>query len=134
MKKEEVPQDKSSLGDKNIRELYYAVDKDGHYTTELSSGWEPKTIVQDATLSLLNERISQAKQDVKNGIVSPVVYFMELHRMDWAILADYMNKWKWLVKRHARPKVFKKLSTRTLQQYADVFGITLNELTQFKGD
>lgn len=134
MKKSEVPQDKSSLNDKNVKELYYAVDEDGKYTTELSSGWEPKTIVQEKTFELINERIEEARQNVKKGICSPVVYFMEVNKMDWAILSDYMEMWKWRIKRHAQPKVFKKLSDKTIQKYADTFGITATELKAFKGE
>lgn len=133
MKKEQVPQDQSSLSDKNIKELYYAVNEDGTYTTELSTGWEPKTIVQNATMELIQQRIEQARQNVEKGQTSPVVYFMELHRMDWATLAAYMDQWVWTTKRHAKPKVFKKLPERVLQKYAQVFQISYNEFTQFNG-
>lgn len=134
MKKENVPQDKSSLSDKNIRELYYAVDQEGKYTTALSTGWTPKTIVQEATLELLEQRIQQAQTDVKKGLVSPVVYFMEVHRMDWATLAAYMNQWVWTTKRHAKPRVFKKLKPKILQKYASVFQISVEELVHFNGE
>ena len=39
MKKNEVPQDKSSLSSINMKELCYATDENGNYTTELSEGW-----------------------------------------------------------------------------------------------
>lgn len=48
--------------------------------------------------------------------------------MDWSILADYMNSWQFLIKRHAKPSVFKKLSQKTLQKYADIFQISVEEL------
>lgn len=134
MKKSEVPQDKSSLTDKNVKELYYAVDEDGKYTTELSSGWEPKTIVQEKTFELINERIETAREEVRNGISSPIVYFMELNKMDWGILSDYMEMWKWRIKRHAKPKVFQRLNDKTIQKYAQTFGITVAELKRFKGE
>ena len=50
------------------------------------------------------------------------------NRMDWSILADYMNSWQFLIKRHAKPSVFKKLSQKTLQKYADIFQISVEEL------
>ncbi|MBW3518394.1 hypothetical protein [Flavobacterium sp. NKUCC04_CG] len=134
MKKSEVPQDKSSLDKVQVKELCYAVDDQGKYTTELSSGWEPKSIVQHETLKLLQERIEQSKLDVKDGLVSPIVYFMELHRMDWSTLGAYMNRWVWRIKRHAKPSVFKKLNQRTLQRYADIFDINVEELKNYKGD
>ena len=44
MKKDEVPQDTSNLETAKLKELYYAIDDDGNYTTVNSSGWDPKTI------------------------------------------------------------------------------------------
>ncbi len=134
MKKSEVPQDKSNLESVQVKELCYAVDDQGNYTTELSTGWEPKSIVQQETLKLLQERIDQAKSDVKDQLVSPIVYFMELHRMDWNTLGAYMNMWVWRVKRHAKPSVFNKLNKKILQRYATVFDINIEELKNYKGD
>ena len=73
-------------------------------------------------------QIVEAKADVLAGRKSPIVYYMLLSRMDWAVLADAMHRWQWVIKRHAKPSVFKKLSSKTLQQYAEVFGITVEEL------
>ena len=44
MKKSEVPQDKSNLESANFKELCYAVDENGEYTTAHTTGWDPKTI------------------------------------------------------------------------------------------
>ncbi len=133
MKKNEVPQDESFLSKKNISELYYVVDEDGHFTTEQSSGWEAKTIMQTETLHLLQQRVDEAKEMVKIGKISPIVYYMELNKMDWSTLAAYMQKWPFFIKRHAKPKVFNRLTNSVLQKYADVFGITLEELKNFDG-
>ena len=128
MKKNEVPQDKSNLESANFKELCYAVDENGEYTTELSTGWSPKTIALNNAIEALNERISASKQRVKDHKVSPLEYYMELHKMDLPILASYVGIWKWRVKRHFRPAVFKNLTNKTLQKYADVFDITIEEL------
>lgn len=128
MKKNEVPQDKSNLESANFKELCYAVDENGEYTTELSTGWSPKTIALNNAIEALNERISASKQRVKDHKVSPLEYYMELHKMDLPILASYVGIWKWRVKRHFRPAVFKNLNNQTLQKYADVFDITIEEL------
>lgn len=128
MKKNEVPQDKSNLESANFKELCYAVDENGEYTTALSTGWSPKTIALNNAIEALNERISASKQRVKDHKVSPLEYYMELHKMDLPILASYVGIWKWRVKRHFRPAVFKNLNNKTLQKYADVFDITIEEL------
>ena len=128
MKKEEVPQDKSNLASGNLKEMVYAVDEKGEYTTTLSTGWDPKTIALDNAIKEIEERVANAKKRVLKNQTSPIEYYMELHKMDVPVLASYVGFWQWRVKRHLKPKVFKKLSEKTLQKYADVFEISLNEL------
>ncbi len=128
MKKSEVPQDKSNLESANFKELCYAVDENGEYTTENSSGWEPKTVALNNAIDAINERINDAKNRVLAGETSPIEYYMELHKMDVGILASYVGLWQWRVKRHFKPSVFKKLSTKTLNKYAEVFDISVEEL------
>jgi len=48
--------------------------------------------------------------------------------MDIGILAAYVNKWQWQVKRHLKPAVFSKLSDAMLSKYARVFNITVDAL------
>ena len=128
MKKSEVPQDKSNLESANFKELCYAVDENGNYTTENSSGWDPKTIALNNAIQEINERIADAKKRVLNNETSPVEYYMEVHKMDLPILASYIGLWQWRVKKHFKPKVFKKLNNNLLQKYADVFDISIEQL------
>ncbi|CAZ96224.1 hypothetical protein Q4603_15630 [Zobellia galactanivorans] len=128
MKKEEVPQDKGLLNSAHTKELTYAVDENGEYTTALSSGWDPKTIALNNAIKEIEERVAKAKERVQNNETSPIEYYMELHKMDLPILSSYVGLWQWRVKRHFKPKIFKKLSQKTLQKYADVFEISIEEL------
>ena len=128
MKKKEVPQDKSNLESANFRELCYAVDENGEYTIENSTGWEPKTVALKNAIEEINERTQNAKTRVIAGKTSPIEYYMELHKMDVGILASYVGFWQWKVKRHFKPSVFKKLSNKTLSKYAEVFDISIQEL------
>lgn len=128
MKKSEVPQDKSNLESANFRELCYAVDENGEYTTENSSGWDPKTIALDNAIKEIEERVANAKNRVLNNETSPIEYYMEIHKMDLPILASYVGFWQWRVKRHFKPNVFKKLSNKILQKYAAVFDISVEQL------
>ena len=134
MKKEEVPQDQSNLSKSSIKELIYATDENGNYTTALSSGWEPKTIALSNSIDEINERIAFAKQQVANGEVSPIAYFMEWNKMDIGILSSYVGMWKWRVKRHFKPNVFNSLNDKTLQKYADAFAISITELKNFTAE
>lgn len=128
MKKEEVPQDKSNLESANFKELCYAIDENGEYTTVNSSGWDPKTIALNKAIEEINQRVEDAKIRVLNHQTSPIEYYMEFHKMDLQILASYVGLWKWRVKRHFKPKVFNKLSNKLLKKYADVFEINMDQL------
>lgn len=133
MKKQDIPQDESNLQSANMTEMLYVTDEDNNYTTAQSIGWEAKKAALDESMELINERIEEAKQNVANNTASPIMYFMELNKMDLQVLAAYVGKWQWTVKRHAKPKIFKKLSDSTLKRYADTFGISVDELKNFDG-
>ncbi|KIQ21367.1 MULTISPECIES: hypothetical protein [Flavobacterium] len=134
MEKEKVPQDKSNLTKNNVKELLYATDENGNYTTTLSTGWEPKTIALSNSIDDINERIAEAKMQVETGEASPICYYMELNKMDLTILASYVGLWKWRVKRHFKPEVFAKLNDKILKKYADAFDISVAELKNIKTD
>ena len=127
MKKEEVPQDLSSLG-KITKEVCYATDSSGKYTTELSRGWEVKIKALDVAWEDIKKRIEIAREQVLNNNASPLLFFMEYRLMDISILADYTGFWKWQIKRHLKPDVFKKLSDKKLQKYAEAFNIKVEDL------
>ncbi len=127
MKKEDVPQDLGSLG-KITREVCYATDKDGKYTTQLSSGWDVKAQALDLAWQDIDQRIATAKQKVLNKEASPLLFFMEYRLMDASILADYTGFWQWQIKRHLKPEVFDGLSDKKLQKYAEAFNIKVADL------
>jgi len=127
MKKEDVPQDLSSLG-KITKEVCYATDKSGKYVTELSKGWDVKITALDTHWEEIEQRIAIAKQKVLNHEASPLLFFMEKNLMDAVLLAGYAGFWKWQVKRHLKPGIFKKLNNKKLQRYAEVFNVTIDDL------
>jgi hypothetical protein len=127
MKKEDVPQDISALG-KITSELCYATDKEGKYTTEQSRGWDVKIKALEVTWQNVEDRIAAARQKVLTNEASPLLFFMENHLMDITILAGYTGFWKWEVKRHLNPSVFRKLSNKKLLKYAEIFNVSVDEL------
>ena len=131
MKKEEIPQDDGALN-KLTREVVYAVDSTGNYSTELSTGWDIKTKALDAAWNDIEHRIENARQKVLNNEASPLLYFIELRLMDIGIVAAYTGFWKWTIKQHLKPSVFKKLPEKKLQQYADAFNVSVEELKTMK--
>ncbi|MBC7904880.1 MAG: hypothetical protein H7Y27_15750 [Gemmatimonadaceae bacterium] len=131
MKKDEIPQDPGALA-KLTKEVCYAVDKDGNYVTELSSGWDVKATALGVAWKDIEARVEGARQKVLSKESSPLLFFMELRLMDMNILAAYTGFWKWQIKRHMRPSVFEKLSESKLQKYASTFEVTLDELKTMK--
>ncbi|MDH7446746.1 hypothetical protein [Aquimarina sp. 2201CG14-23] len=128
MKKDEVPQDESCFSHTNMKEVVYAVDKDGKYGKALSSGWEAKTIALNESLELIEEQLQETVKKIKQGELSPIAYYMELQRMDVVVLSGYVGFWQWKVKRHLKAKIFKKLSQKTLNKYAQAFEVSIEEL------
>src|SRR5665647_2644060 len=126
MKKEDVPQDLSSLG-KITKEVCYATDNSGKYVTELSKGWDIKITALDAAWQDIEGRIAAAREKVLNKEASPLLFFMERGLMDIGILADYTGFWKWQIKRHLKLDVFKNLSDKKLQRYAEVFNMSVED-------
>nr|WP_294795971.1 hypothetical protein [uncultured Mucilaginibacter sp.] len=127
MKKEEVPQDMSALG-KITKEVCYATDETGKYTTQLSNGWDVKITALDKAWEEIDDRVAAAKQKVLNSEASPLLLFMEKGLMDIKLLAEYTGFWQWQVKRHLKPEGFKGLSDKKLQKYAEVFNVSVNDL------
>ena len=132
MKKEDLPQDSSALAGVT-REVCYVKDSNGKYTSDLSTGWDVKKQALDNAWDDIKERVNEAALQVKNKEVSPVYYFMELKLMDLTLLSSYTGFWKWTIKRHFKPSVFKALSDTKLNIYSKAFEISVEELKNFCG-
>jgi len=128
MKLDEVPQDEAYLEEGKIRDVCYAVDKDGQYTRALSKGWIPKNEAIRYAWESIYEHAGETRRLVLQGKLSPIAFFMELNVMDVKILADYMEISKRKVRRHMHIKGFKKLSPELLSRYAEVLHVTPTEL------
>lgn len=128
----EVPQDpKNFKGAEQMKKLMYATDKDGKYTGVVSSGWEAENEATKQAWDDVDETLAKVEAQVKAGELSPIAYFMQKSLMELPLLAKYVGKWQWQVKRHFKPSVFNKMDASLLQKYADVFSITVEELRNF---
>ena len=132
MKKEDLPQDASALVGVT-REVCYVKGSDGKYTSDLSTGWDVKKQALDNAWDDIKERVAEAAAQVKNGEISPIFYFMEVKLMDITLLSGYTGFWKWTIKRHFKPSVFKNLSDTKLATYAKAFDVSVDELKNFHG-
>lgn len=131
MKQEEVPQDGNGLTGGKFSQLFYAVNKEGDYVQVSSIGWEPENVAMAQAWDEIHQKTEATLQAVKDGKLSPIAYFMEKELMTTEILAGYVGKFQWQVKRHLKPSVFKSLPDTLLQKYAAVFKISAQELKQF---
>jgi len=128
MKISEVPQDEAYMIKGKIRDVCYAVDKDGHYTSTLSMGWAPKNEAIKLAWEQVYEQVEETRKQVLAGKFSPIAFYMELNIMDVSILASYIGISKWMVRKHLKMKHFNKLRPELLSKYADVLNITAAEL------
>jgi hypothetical protein len=128
----EVPQDPLEFKDRDkLKKLVYALDKDGKYTGVNSAGWEVENFATKQAWDDIAEHLAETEKAVREGRVSPIAWFMKKNLMDLPLLAQYMGKWQWQVKRHMNPAVFKGLSDKLLEKYALLFNISKEELTGF---
>ncbi|HEY1164330.1 MAG TPA: hypothetical protein VGE90_04165 [Chitinophaga sp.] len=132
MKKDEVPQDGNNMHNGEMRQLFYAVDDTGKYTKVPSVGWEPENVAMAQAWDDVNEKVEKARQRVLAGETSPIAYYMEKQLMNVSLLARYVGKFQWQVKRHMKPAVFNRLSEKMLHRYAAAFKISVQELKQVK--
>lgn len=132
MKISEVPQDdvKTMQGEKKA---VYAVDDQGRYAKITTKGWEPEEIVLNQVIGEFEEKARGAASRVRNNQTSPIEYFMYKNWMDPLTLAQAMGLYRWQVKRHLKPGVFKKLDDTTLAEYARLFRVSVDALKNFPG-
>ncbi|KXI29315.1 hypothetical protein [Paraglaciecola hydrolytica] len=128
MKTEQVPQDHSPSYSGH-KKLLYAVDESGHYTEVTSSGWEVENFATQMAVEDLHQQCLEAHAQVKAGLSSPLAYHMYKHRLDVTSLAQASGFFKWQIRRHLKPAVFRRLKPRKLNIYCAVFSISVAQLT-----
>lgn len=127
MRRKDVPQDQGLLGE--WKEVSYAVDDDGRYTLVPSAGWEPANIANHMAWESIEAEVSAVLAKVHAGMLSPLAYHMARLQMDPGMLAAYTGLFRWQVRRHMKPAVFRRISSTLADRYAAVFRITRVELT-----
>jgi hypothetical protein len=131
MEIDKVPQDEGITAG-ITREIQYAVDENGKYVKTFSKGWEPKNIVNELAWDDIHDNMKLANEEIQAGKASPIMFFMAKCQMNVALLAEYVELSKWRVKRHLKPRGFKKLNQDQLATYAKVLGVSVDELLNYK--
>ena len=122
-----VPQDNSSTYANNKKAIY-AKDEDGNVKVVGSSGWEAEEIATKQVLEDLEESAIKAYCEVKNGLKSPLYFYMYEVRMDLQLLADATGFFQWTIKKDFKPEQFAKIKEKRLSEYAEALGKTNEEL------
>ena len=131
MKISEIPQDhvKTMQGEKKA---LYALDDRGNYTRSTTSGWEAEEVVLTQVIDDFNEKAKEAALRVRKNETSPIEYYMYRRWMDPLTLAKAMGLYRWQVRRHFKPRVFKRLDDGMLNEYARIFGVSVDALNRFR--
>ena len=122
----DIPQDNSKIF-RGQRKVVYAT-QNGNYQTATSSGWETEEFATEQAVEELNQLTAEALDTVKRGEKSPLFYYMYRYRFDLPSLAQATGFWQWQIKRHFKPSMFAKLSNKVLGRYAEVFGVSMEEI------
>jgi len=128
MKIKDVPQDSKFLKNTVIRDIAYALDDEGNYTSAISEGWEAKNDALDITWEEINKKCEEIREKVLDGEFSPLAYHLEKNIMDIALFARYTGQSKRTAKKYLKPENFKKLDNNILQHYAEVLRINIEDL------
>ena len=130
MKTEDVPQDLLYFKNNVIRDVMYAVDENGHYTSVVSDGWSVKNEALSTVWEDIREQCEEIRRQVLAKEVSPLAYHIKKSLLDIGLLSAYAEIPKRKIRKHLQYNEFMKLDEHTLQQYADAMRITVNELKQ----
>jgi hypothetical protein len=131
MKKQDVPQDNEGLLEGKPLDICYALDENGKYITVPSHGWAPKNAALLQAWEVIEGKMAAARQQILQGKLSPIAYYMEKNIMDLKLLASFIELPKWKVRRHLKPSGFRKLNEMTLHRYAAIFHVSVEALTHF---
>ena len=128
MKIEEVPQDDNPTFREYSKKVMYAVDSNGRYRPVASSGWNVEEVVLKEVVDDFESRAQRALRRATRGDASPIEYFMYKKLLDMPSLARGVGMTRWRVRRHMKARIFRRLSPKVLQRYADLFQVDVATL------
>ncbi|MCK9398651.1 MAG: hypothetical protein M0Q51_01480 [Bacteroidales bacterium] len=117
------------IDSKNYEMILFAEKEDESYDAIKSGSYVVKHFLSDFYLK--KENLDKAlHEELKEGNISPVFYYMLMQDMGPGDLARRVGISKRKLRKHFRPDVFAKLDDVTLQKYAIVFGITVEQIKE----
>lgn len=112
-----------------LRIVSYSADREGRCVRHQDHGWQPVNVVNRQAWQEIEKSIAASRKKIAAGSVSCLHYYMTAHQMTPALLARYTGQSSWLVRLHLVPFIYKRLGPATLQKYAELFQVSLADLT-----
>ena len=125
----DLPNPDEMVAKSDFEIFHYSIDKEGHWNRQMIANWGAKDIVNTQIWIIVQERINDAISKILNGTMSPIGYYMVKCIMDVKLCSEFTGISTFKIKKHLKPKHFKKLSQETLALYAKAFEVTVEELT-----
>ncbi|RWX46845.1 hypothetical protein VT98_12533, partial [Candidatus Electrothrix communis] len=113
-----------------LHTVSYVADAQGEQELISGSVWQPVNIVNRQAWEEIEEHIAASKENVAQGRVSCLHYYMIANQMDTGLLAKYTGQVRCLVRLHLVPFIFRRLGRKTLDRYAKVFLVSPEDLIQ----
>ena len=102
------------------RKLMYARAADGRVVGVASAGWEAEEIVTLHAVDAIDAQADVALQLARQGLASPLEYWMHKRRMDVPLLAQTTGLWQWRVRRHLRMLCEQRLPQMAVCSYNEI--------------
>ncbi len=116
--------------------VMFVEKEDGSYGPLQTGAYMAKNYLDDYFLKM-DKLKKELTQQLKEGKISPISYYMVLQELSVAELALRVGVRRARVRKHLKPEYFKKIKPDLLEQYAEVFGVTVSNMVQMienKGD
>lgn len=109
--------------------IMFVEKEDGTYGPLQTGAYMVKNYIDDFWFKKKNLE-KELVSKLKEAQISPVYYYMLLEELSVAELASRVGIRRSRVKRHFKPKYFKRIKLSLLQRYAEVFGIPVSNMLQ----
>jgi hypothetical protein len=92
--------------------------------------WEKKLDACELVIVKQAQELEDIRQQILDGKLSPLAYHIQINLFNVKLLASYTGISKRSIKKHIKPDYFYRLDEETLNKYANVFEVTVEELKE----
>ena len=95
---------------------------------EWQQKWERKLDACTMFVTKHSQELETIRQQIVDGKLSPLAYHLQTNLFDINLLSSYTKIPKRHIKKHLKPDYFNQLDEKTLNIYATIFEMTVEEL------